>query len=139
MLVLALPDLVLESILERGSLHLHFVKCHSMKEKWGRVVGSVAYREWKWHVASKRNVGSVFLDMYLALESNRHPPHGRRVTTIEHGVPWERLKAPPIDTPPHDLHIFDCVGDLLPGDHIEIKWRRNKYLPYGWFLYSLCS
>ncbi|OIW16471.1 hypothetical protein TanjilG_18998, partial [Lupinus angustifolius] len=39
----------------------------------------------------------------------RYPPHGRRAVSIEHGIPWERLRAPPVDTPPHDLHISDCL------------------------------
>jgi hypothetical protein len=30
-----------------------------MKQKWGRVIGPVAYREWKWYVASKRSIGSL--------------------------------------------------------------------------------
>jgi hypothetical protein len=64
----------------------------------------------------------------------RYPPHGRRPIAIENGVPWERLRAPPVDTPPHDLHISDCLSELRPGDHIEIQWRRNKEFPYGLFL-----
>ncbi|KAF7815574.1 F-box protein [Senna tora] len=63
----------------------------------------------------------------------RYPPHGRRAIATEHGIPWERLRAPPIDTPPHDLHFTDCLHDLHPGDHIEIQWRRNKEFPYGWW------
>ncbi|KAG6789562.1 hypothetical protein POTOM_005667 [Populus tomentosa] len=49
----------------------------------------------------------------------RYPPHGRRAIVTESGVPWERLRAPPFDTSPHDLHISDCLNDLRPGDHIE--------------------
>lgn len=63
----------------------------------------------------------------------RYPPHGRKVVAIEHGVPWERLRAPPNDTTPHDLHISDCLNELHPGDNIEIQWRRNKEFPYGMF------
>ncbi|CAN6443341.1 unnamed protein product [Victoria cruziana] len=63
----------------------------------------------------------------------RYPPHGRRTIVIEEGVQWERLRAPPLDTPAHDLHISDCLNDLQPGDHIEIQWRRNKEFPYGWW------
>lgn len=63
----------------------------------------------------------------------RYPPHGRRAIAIENGVQWERLRAPPVDTTPHDLHISDCLNDLFPGDHIEIQWRRNKEFPYGWW------
>ncbi|KAK1294978.1 F-box protein [Acorus calamus] len=63
----------------------------------------------------------------------RYPPHGRRTIVIEEGVQWERLRAPPVDTPAHDLHVSDCLNDLRPGDHIEIQWRRNKEFPYGWW------
>ncbi|KAK1291850.1 F-box protein [Acorus calamus] len=63
----------------------------------------------------------------------RYPPHGRRMVVIEEGVQWERLRAPPVDTPAHDLHVSDCLNDLRPGDHIEIQWRRNKEYPYGWW------
>ncbi|XP_022756704.1 F-box protein At2g26850-like [Durio zibethinus] len=63
----------------------------------------------------------------------RYPPHGRRAVAIENSVPWERLRAPPVDTSPHDLHISDCLNELRPGDNIEIQWRRNKEFPYGWW------
>ena len=63
----------------------------------------------------------------------RYPPHGRRAIAIENSIPWERLRAPPVDTPPHDLHTSDCLNELRPGDHIEIQWRRNKEFPYGLF------
>ncbi|MBA0690706.1 hypothetical protein Goari_008366 [Gossypium aridum] len=63
----------------------------------------------------------------------RYPPHGRRAVAIENHVPWERLRAPPFDTSPHDLHISDCLNELRPGDNIEIQWRRNKEFPYGWW------
>ncbi|RRT39311.1 hypothetical protein B296_00057880 [Ensete ventricosum] len=61
----------------------------------------------------------------------RYPPHGRRAIVIEEGVQWDRLRAPPVGTPAHELHISDCLSDLRPGDHIEIQWRRNKEFPYG--------
>ena len=76
--VLDLPDLVLECILEKlppSSLCQMAGVCHSlrercvsdhlwerhMKQKWGRVIGSAAHREWKWHVASKKNADSFRL------------------------------------------------------------------------------
>ncbi|XP_047176106.1 F-box protein At2g26850-like [Vigna umbellata] len=227
--VLDLPDLVLECILEKlppaplcqmasvcRSLRERCVSDHlwerHMKQKWGRVIGEAAYREWKWHVASKGNAETLryarqrslmrlvslhwpfswmrtkvdtnntckqstylppdsLMRWYLALETGdfwfpaqvynrenghvgfmlscydaelsydpqtdtfqaRYPPHGRRAVAVEHGIPWERLRAPPVDTPPHDLHISDCLHDLHPGDHVEIQWRRNKEFPYGWW------
>ncbi|XP_051120711.1 F-box protein At2g32560-like [Andrographis paniculata] len=63
----------------------------------------------------------------------RYPPHGRRMSAIETGVTWNRLRAPPVETSPHDLHISDCLKELQPGDRIEIQWRRNKEFPYGWW------
>ncbi|KAM7273194.1 hypothetical protein ACFE04_027858 [Oxalis oulophora] len=63
----------------------------------------------------------------------RYPPHGRRAMAVENCVPWERLRAPPVDTLPHDLHDFDCLNELKPGDHIEIQWRIQKDFPYGWW------
>lgn len=62
---------------------------------------------------------------------NRYPPHGQRATQPEEGVKWDRLRAPLLDAPAHDLHVSDCLHDLRPGDHIEIQWRRNKEFPYG--------
>ncbi|KAK9726000.1 hypothetical protein RND81_05G183300 [Saponaria officinalis] len=61
----------------------------------------------------------------------RYSPHGRR--TIEENISWSRLRTPPIDTPPYNLHVSDCLDDLRPGDHFEIQWRRNKAYPYGWW------
>lgn len=49
---------------------------------------------------------------------------------------WDRVRAAPIDTSPHDLHVSDCLDELRPGDHIEIQWRRNKEFPYGMFSIS---
>ncbi|KAI4386209.1 hypothetical protein MLD38_004161 [Melastoma candidum] len=63
----------------------------------------------------------------------RYPPHGRRAAAMESRVTWDRIRAPPVNTPPHDLHITNCLQDLRPGDSIEIQWRRNKGFPYGWW------
>ncbi|XP_073040561.1 F-box protein At2g32560-like [Primulina eburnea] len=228
MSVLDLPDLVLECILEKlppeGLCKMACVctylreRCMSghlwekhMKNKWARIIGPAAYREWQWHIASRK--GSVFFNQgkqkgglmgylahlwplalirssssnvtkkknlpqvdsimswYIALESGqfcfpaqvynrenghvgfvlscydaelsydqqtdtfqaRYPPHGRRASALEAGVTWDRLRAPPVDTSPHELHISECLNDIQPGDHIEIQWRRNKEFPYGWW------
>ncbi|XP_050237066.1 F-box protein At2g32560-like [Mercurialis annua] len=233
MSVLDLPELALECILEKlppqGLCSMAGVcsslreKCMSdylwekhMKQKWGKIIGSAAYREWQFHLVSRNdfdcfkqgrqkgfmkllsivwpiswikskedcnnnlmikqrcsNLPAVdsIMSWYLALENGsfwfpaqvynrenghvgfmlscydadlsydprtdtfqaRYPPHGRRAIAIENGVTWERLRSPPIDTSPHDLHISTCLNDLLPGDHIEIQWRRNKEFPYGWW------
>lgn len=226
MSVLDLPELALESIigmLPPSSLcnmagvckslrdrcrDDHFWEKH-MREKWGRVIGKAAYREWQSHISTKndsefskstrkglvRTLSSVWplsyirskLDSrskptsslpvnsimfwYLSFESGkfwfpaqvynrehghvgfmlscydaklsydkqtdtfhaRYPPHGRRTIVIEEGIDWDRLRAAPVDTPPHNLHVSDCLSDLRPGDHIEIQWRRNKEFPYGWW------
>ncbi|GAB4855963.1 hypothetical protein Ancab_024602 [Ancistrocladus abbreviatus] len=225
--VLDLPELALECILERlspaGLCNMAGVcsslreRCTSnhlwerhMKQKWGRVIGPVAYRQWQWLTASRKNSGrsegfrpwgwiscvcrswpfawfrskfddsnrqkgslpvDSIMSWYLALETGRfwfpaqvynrenghvgfmlscydaelsydpqtytfqarYPPHGRRAMAIESGVQWDRIRAPPVDTSPHDLYISDCLNDLHPGDHIEIQWRRNKEFPYGWW------
>ncbi|CAN0905346.1 F-box protein At2g32560 [Linum grandiflorum] len=233
--VLDLPELALDCILERlspaGLCNMAAV-CSSLKErctsdylwrrhmnqKWGRLIGDAAHREWKWYQASRKDfgrctkpgkpkglfssivssfpwiklnnhnlidqqsdnqrrsssvhvVGDSAMSWYLALESGkfwfpaqvynrenghvgfmlscydadlsydsrtdtfqaRYPPHGRRPVAIETGVNWERLRAPPVNTSPHDLHVSDCLNQLSPGDHIEIQWRRNKEFPYGWW------
>ncbi|KAF3953417.1 hypothetical protein ACB098_09G152000 [Castanea mollissima] len=61
----------------------------------------------------------------------RYLPHGRRTT--EDKIQWERLRAPPVETPPNVLHVSDCLDDLKPGDHIEIQWRKAREFPYGWW------
>ncbi|KAI9162189.1 hypothetical protein LWI28_024726 [Acer negundo] len=221
--LLDLPELTLECILEKlspdGLCNMSAVcsslrdMCTSdhlwekhMKHKWGRLIGDAAYREWQWHIASKKRetlinqtknngffrslyglirqnldqrtttttattslpVDSI-MACYVSLESGkfwfpaqvynrengnigfmlscydallsydsrndtflaRYSPHGRR--TIEENIVWGRLRAPPIDTPAHVLHISDSLNDLKPSDHIEIQWRRNKEFPYGWW------
>ncbi|MQL91684.1 hypothetical protein Taro_024297 [Colocasia esculenta] len=227
MSVLDLPELTLECILGKlspaGLCNMAAVcsslreSCRSdhlwerhMKEKWGRLIGPAARREWEAYVSSRKNhlaspsggskqtkwleslscmwplswlrstaddggcprssvpVGST-MSWYLALESGRfwfpaqvfnrenghvgfmlscydaelsydcrtdtflarYPPHGRRIMVTEEGVQWDRLRAPSIDAPAHDLHASDCLNDLHPGDHIEIQWRRSKEFPYG--------
>lgn len=224
--LLDLPELALECILERlsppGLSNLSGVcvslreKCTSdylwerrMKQKWGRLIGDAAYKEWQWHTASRKKptllngtkqkelfgyvlnlwpliwngsqkmgngcerrsclpVDSI-MGWYLALENGkfwfpaqvynrengnvgfmlscydadlcydsttdtfkaRYSPRGRR--TIEDYIAWDRLRAPPVDTPANVLHVSNCLDDLKPGDHIEIQWRRNAEFPYGWW------
>ncbi|KDP29248.1 hypothetical protein JCGZ_16637 [Jatropha curcas] len=223
--LLDLPELTLESILERlspaelcsmaGVCSSLRDKCTSdhlwtkhLRQKWGRVIGDAAFREWQCHIASTQrlnlvdqsnqkgllgSLGAVWpktwikpkfetksnprtslpvdsiMAMYLSLERGkfwfpaqvynrenghvgfllscydakisydsrtntfqaRYSPYGRRM--IEESIHWDRLRASPVDTPAHDLHISDCLDDLKPGDHIEIQWRRSKEFPYGWW------
>nr|CAD1829572.1 unnamed protein product [Ananas comosus var. bracteatus] len=63
----------------------------------------------------------------------RYPPHGRKPVKMEEGIEWSRIRASPVDTSPHDLHVSDCLNDLRPGDHFEIQWRKSKEFPYGWW------
>ncbi|KAI9088431.1 hypothetical protein K1719_029880 [Acacia pycnantha] len=44
-------------------------------------------------------------DRHMDTFQARYPPHGRRPIAIENGITWERPRAPPTDTPCHDLHI----------------------------------
>lgn len=224
MSVMDLPDLVLECILEKlppeGLCKMSSV-CTTLREmatsdhlwekhlndKWGRIVGPAAYREWQTHIASNkdfnflnqdnpaglrsylarlcpgaflrssfsRNNGKTPVDSimnwYSALQSGkfwfpaqvynrenghvgfmlscydaelsyeppsdtfqaRYPAHGRRPIAIEVDITWDRVRAPRLNTSPHDLYISECLNELQPGDHIEIQWRRNKEFPYGWW------
>ncbi|XP_010673037.2 F-box protein At2g26850 [Beta vulgaris subsp. vulgaris] len=61
----------------------------------------------------------------------RYTVHGRE--TVEENISWSRIRAPPIDNSPYDLHVSDSLDDLKPGDHFEIQWRRNRGFPYGWW------
>ncbi|GMN57715.1 hypothetical protein TIFTF001_026818 [Ficus carica] len=53
--------------------------------------------------------------------------------TTEANVKWDRIRAPPVDTPPFTPHASDCLHDLKPGDHIEIQWKSHERMPYGWW------
>ncbi|KAJ7549760.1 hypothetical protein O6H91_07G067300 [Diphasiastrum complanatum] len=75
----------------------------------------------------------VCYDRHTNTFSARYLPHGPRTLVIEEGVPWDRLRAPPVDTPAHSLHFTECLDELQPGDHVEVQWRRNKEFPYGWW------
>lgn len=59
----------------------------------------------------------------------RYPSKGRSID--EENIPWNRIRAPPIDTLPNSLHNSDCLNDLKPGDHIEIQWRKAAEFSYG--------
>ncbi|XP_050364169.1 F-box protein At2g26850-like [Argentina anserina] len=230
--LLDLPDLTLECILEKlppsGLCSMagvcssvrdrcvsdHFWEKH-MKQKWGKLIGAAAYKEWElqqvalarktksqsdqtkktsvfkslsgflpfrsWVIipklqSSRVNITSAttlpvdsVMSLYLSLQKGdfwfpaqvynrengnvgfmlscydaqlsydsgtntfqaRYSPYGRR--TMEEHIPWDRLRAAPVDTPSHMLHASDCLHDLKPGDHIEIQWRRSKEFPYGWW------
>lgn len=72
--LLDLPELTLECILERlppdglckmasvcSSLRSRCMSNHlwekHMKKKWGRIIGTAAYREWKWQLATRSDLG----------------------------------------------------------------------------------
>ncbi|KAG4393606.1 hypothetical protein AAZX31_03G110700 [Glycine max] len=49
-------------------------------------------------------------------------------------IQWDILRAPPVDTPPWNLHVSDCLQDLKPEDHIEIQRKpRRESTPYDWW------
>lgn len=77
--LLDLPDLVLETILEKlEPSDLSTMACVStslkdislseflwkrhMKEKWGRIIGSAAQREWESHIATQKESRNYFFD-----------------------------------------------------------------------------
>ncbi|KAI4330549.1 hypothetical protein MLD38_028828 [Melastoma candidum] len=62
----------------------------------------------------------------------RYSSQGGR-QTVEDGIPWNRIRSPPVSTHPYELHVSDCLNDLKPGDRIEIQWRKSKEFPYGWW------
>ncbi|XP_044478696.1 F-box protein At2g26850-like [Mangifera indica] len=223
--LLDLPELTLECILEKLSpsgLCIMAGVCSSlrdrctsdhlwekhMKQKWGKLIGDSAYREWQWHIVSNKRASlknqtkqkdfftslytllpfnwirakiennseprssppvDSIMTWYVSLESgkfwfpaqvyNRENGHAGfmlscydaqlsydsrtntfrarysnlRSRTVEENISWDRIRAPPTDTPSNVLHISDCLDDLKPGDHIEIQWRSNKEFPYGWW------
>ncbi|XP_074354328.1 F-box protein At2g26850-like [Apium graveolens] len=217
--LLDLPDLALDCILEKLSpaelcnmasvctslrnvcVNDYFWEKH-LKHKWVRVIGDIAYREWKSNIALKKKqalsdcsdqngifrlfsfyklkmdkrekLGTALplesiMSLYQSLESGkfwfpgqvinrengnvgfmlscydaelcydhrsnnfraRYSAQGR--ATMEHDIEWDRIRASTVKTPAHDLHLSDCLGELQPGDHIEIQWRRNNDFPYGWW------
>ncbi|KAF9593706.1 hypothetical protein IFM89_024644 [Coptis chinensis] len=72
---------------------------------------------------------NCFTDTFQA----RYPSHYSRAPMIEQCVHWDRIRAPPVDIPPHNVHASDCLDKLHPGDHPKIQWRGSKELPYGWW------
>lgn len=130
--VLDLPDLALECILERlppsalcqmagvcRSLRESCVSDHlwerHMKQKWGKVIGPAAYREWKWHVASTRNVGGL--------------KHGKqrglmRFLSLRWPFPWMKLKGDP--------NVRSKQGSFSPVDSV-MSWYLALETGNFWF------
>ncbi|XP_024926135.2 F-box protein At2g26850 isoform X1 [Ziziphus jujuba] len=122
---------------QKSSLPIHSVMAWYLALETGRFSfpAQVYNREQNGHVGFMLSCydAKISYDPRTDTFQARYPPHGSRAPAIENGVPWERLRAPPVDTPHHDLHISDCLNELRPGDHVEIQWRRNKEFPYGWW------
>ncbi|KAJ7972113.1 F-box protein [Quillaja saponaria] len=222
MSLLDLPESNLEYILERLSpaeLCTMSEVCTSLRDrcrsdclwekllmqKWSRIIGYVAHREWKWHMETRKredlliqynqngSLGSItgiwpslylgsyledsrqlsnsisdhhsVLAWYISLESGRFWFPGQVYTRgglvlccydvllsfdsktdtfraryrhdggrkAEENIPWDRVRASPVEIPPNVLHCSDCLNDLKPRDHIEVQWRRGKDLPYDWW------
>lgn len=60
----------------------------------------------------------------------RYPQHGTQTVVVEDDIPWARVRASPVITSPYELHE---TGDLFPGDHVEVQWKRSSEFPYGWW------
>ncbi|KAJ7519313.1 hypothetical protein O6H91_20G033600 [Diphasiastrum complanatum] len=73
----------------------------------------------------------VCYDRHTNTFSAWYLPRDPRTLVIEEGVPWDRLRAPPVDTHAHSLHISEQLDELRPGDPVEVQWRRNGAFPYG--------
>ena len=78
--LLSLPESTLDNILKRLSpielIRMSEVcttlrdRCRSddlwdnhIKQKWGRVIGDVAYKEWQWHVTAAKEEGNLLYQM----------------------------------------------------------------------------
>ncbi|XP_020211597.2 F-box protein At2g26850 isoform X1 [Cajanus cajan] len=174
-----------------------------VKKKWGRVIGGVAYEEWKWHITTakekgidqlsqhgnqNRSLGSFYgtwpmlylrsyledcnhlssslancfmMTLYFSLENGKFwfPAQIYRGSlardalvrynsktdnfeareqnggwhSVGSNIQWDILRVPPVDTPPCDRHISDCLQDLKPGDHIEIQRKSRREIAYDWW------
>lgn len=99
--ILDLPELALECIFERlppnalcsmagvcSSLRERCMSDHlwdkHMKQKWGRVIGTAAYREWQCHIASKIHLGN-----------DKHGKHRSlmRILSLSWPFSWIRSKV----------------------------------------------
>jgi len=48
----------------------------------------------------------------------------------EQNIEWDRLRSPPVDTSPREVHMSNCMNDLKPGDQIEIQMKKRKESPF---------
>ncbi|KAI4382150.1 hypothetical protein MLD38_008149 [Melastoma candidum] len=161
--VLDLPELALECILERlpptGLFNMAGV-CRSLRR--GLFIKTYSRRVIFLPIRSCRGISLLSLESsgsrlkyitarmdmldlcYHAMMRNfatiqRPTPSKPGILLMEGGLQQLKAgnlgqdKAPAVNTPPHDLHITNCLQDLRPGDSIEIQWRRNKGFPYGWW------
>ncbi|XP_027351102.1 F-box protein At2g41170-like [Abrus precatorius] len=47
---------------------------------------------------------------------------------IGNDIHWDELRSPSCVG-----HVFECLEDLKPEDHIEIQWKASDELPYEWW------
>ncbi|RDX62854.1 F-box protein, partial [Mucuna pruriens] len=216
--LLNLPEPIMDSILKRLS-PMELVgmsevctclrdRCRSdplwevhVKQKWGKVIGDVAYKEWQWHITTAKDKGinqfnqhnnhngslgsfsgtwpmlylrsyledcghlnsslanSFMMTLYFSLLNGKFwfPAQIYRGALVRHALvrydsksddfevrlqnggwhimgyiqfQWDNLRAPPVDTPPCDRYVSDCLQDLKPGDHIEIQWKSRREITY---------
>jgi hypothetical protein len=87
---------------------------------------------WKFSLLSQmqNSCNPSSLQQLIRVRSVQISPHGPRTIVVEEEVQWEGLRSPPLDTPPHDLYLSDCLDKLQPGDHVEVQWRRSKDFPH---------
>ncbi|KAF9593707.1 hypothetical protein IFM89_024645 [Coptis chinensis] len=68
-----------------------------------------------------------FTDTFQA----RYPSHYSRTPVIEQCVHWDRIRAPPVDIPPHNVHALDCLDKLHPGTMLRFSGEETKNFLMG--------
>ncbi|KAF9594135.1 hypothetical protein IFM89_028389 [Coptis chinensis] len=68
-----------------------------------------------------------FTDTFQA----RYPSHYSRTPVIEQCVHWDRIRAPPVDIPPHNVHASDCLDKLHPGTMLRFSGEETKNFLMG--------
>ncbi|XP_024032110.1 F-box protein At2g41170 [Morus notabilis] len=113
-----------------------------LKQKWGKVLVEYAYQQWQSKLTFYlvlNNYGrndllcshaKVKYDYRTNTFVTRYPSEDRERTEVN--IEWHKHRRPQLGTLPYMLHVSDCLNELKPGDHIEIKRRRSNELPYGW-------
>ncbi|GMI79621.1 hypothetical protein like AT2G32560 [Hibiscus trionum] len=130
--LLDLPELTLECILDRLSpaglcamagvcyslrdrcTSDHFWEKH-MKQKWGKVIGDAAYREWQWHIASKMRPQNQNL-----LDSNKQQSFLGSFTEICHFLSRFSFK-PRAENGENQLKKSDLPVDSIMARYLSLE------------------